>query len=284
MGKETFKVKKKLLIVLLTMGMALSACGQSPGAKILKTIASSASDEVKKAKTGALPEEESEEQSKEEESQEQSKEADTADGTQAVQETAPEQEPAAEQEAGQETGSGEYERGIVTQDAWESEFWNLRFTPPQGLSMLGEEELNNMMGLGEEMLSQNFSEKQVEYAQMMNVYEMMSTNLTGDANVVVTTEKLLASGFSSEDYLQAMKRTVTSITTISYTVLEEGQTYQIGDDTFGVMKVMGEGSGMVMYQDYYALVKGNRALAIAITYTDDTAQMAGEMIEGFEKY
>ena len=267
-------MKKKLLIVLLTSVMALSACGRSPGARILENIASSVSDEVKSGKTKASPEEEPDE----------SQVADEAGGAQTAQEPVPEQEPAMEQEAGQEPGRGEYERGTVTQDAWESEFWNLRFTPPQGLSMLGEEELNSMMGLGEEMLSQNFSEKQVEYAQMMNVYEMMSSNLTGDANVVVTTEKLLASGFSSEDYLQAMKKTVTSITTISYTVLEEGQTYQIGDETFGVMKVMGEGNGMVMYQDYYALVKGNRALAIAITYTDDTAQMAGEMIGGFETY
>ena len=168
----------------------------SPGARILENIASSVSDEVKSGKTKASPEEEPDE----------SQVADEAGGAQTAQEPVPEQEPAMEQEAGQETGSGEYERGTVTQDAWESEFWNLRFTPPQGLSMLGEEELNSMMGLGEEMLSQNFSEKQVEYAQMMNVYEMMSSNLTGDANVVVTTEKLLASGFSSEDYLQAMKK------------------------------------------------------------------------------
>ena len=158
-------MKKKLLIVLLTSVMALSACGRSPGARILENIASSVSDEVKSGKTKASPEEEPDE----------SQVADEAGGAQTA----------------QEPGSGEYERGTVTQDAWESEFWNLRFTPPQGLSMLGEEELNSMMGLGEEMLSQNFSEKQVEYAQMMNVYEMMSSNLTGDANVVVTTEKLL---------------------------------------------------------------------------------------------
>ena len=79
-------MKKKLLIVLLTSVMALSACGRSPGARILENIASSVSDEVKSGKTKASPEEEPDE----------SQVADEAGGAQTAQEPVPEQEPAME--------------------------------------------------------------------------------------------------------------------------------------------------------------------------------------------
>lgn len=257
-------MKKKLLMVILASVMMLSACGQSGAVKILKNI-SSAAQEAKNAK--------------DEEAEQEEEETDIP-GTQESGE--PEETQSAKAETGQEKDSDGYERGILTESAWESAFWGLCFAPPEGLSMLGEEELNSMMGLGEEFMSDNFSEKQVEYARMVNVYEMMSSNLTGNANVVVTTEKLLGSGFSADDYLEAMKKTITSVSTITYTILEEGETFQIGEETYGVMKAMGEGNGMVLYQDYYVRIKGNRALAIAVTYTDDTLEYADKIINCFE--
>lgn len=263
-------MRKRLLAAALAAMMTLSACGRPAAAKKLEALLSSYSEDVKGARTA-------DEESREQEEDEVEEEAPDAGESKEEPETQIEGE-----EDGEEKDADSYERGILSENSWESAFWELRFAPPKGLSMLGEEELNSMMGLGENMLADNFSEQQVEYAKMMNVYEMMSSNLTGSANVVVTTEKLLGSGFSAEDYLEAMKQTITSISTISYTILEEGQTIQIGDETYGVMKAMGEGNGMVLYQDYYVRVKGNRALAIAVTYTDDTLELSQEIINCFE--
>lgn len=206
-------------------------------------------------------------------------------------------EESGQEQQGQEEGSGQdsgtdeseetddYTRGTNTDTGWESEFWELRFTAPEGLYMLNDEGLNTAMGLGKELLSKNYTELQAEYAEMVSLYEMMCMSPGGETNVVVTVEKLMMKNMSSADYMKAAMTQLEALKEPVYTILEnDGNETEIGGENFCTAKVKGESGGASLYQDYYVRVKNNRAIIIIITYGDGDEEGAQTILNSFEAY
>lgn len=206
-------------------------------------------------------------------------------------------EESGQEQQGQEEGSGQdsgadekeetddYIRGTNTDAGWESEFWGLHFTAPEGLYMLNEEGLNTAMGLGKELVSKNYSELQATYAEMVSLYEMMCMSPGGETNVVVTVEKLYMKNMSSADYMKAAMTQLEALKEPVYTILEnDGNETEIGGENFCVAKVKGESGAASLYQDYYVRVKNNRALIIIITYGDGDEEGAQTILNSFEAY
>ena len=178
---------------------------------------------------------------------------------------------------------GGYVRGITTDTGWESEFWGLRYTAPEGLYMMNEEGLNMMMGLSQDALSDSYDERQLEYMKLTSVYEMMSTTQAGDANVVITAEKLMMKNLKSEDYADAVRSQLDTLYGSQYTLKEGEETAEIGGENYCVIRYSVD-STPSYYQDCYVRVKDDRAISMIITYQDATEETAASILEGFGVY
>ena len=174
-----------------------------------------------------------------------------------------------------------YVKGITTDNGWESEYWNLRFTAPEGVFMLSDEGMEALMGIGEDIISENYSEKQREYLEMTSLYEMLGTNAEGDANVAVTVEKLMVRGMDTEDYKKAALLHLRMMQDPVYEILEDSGTAEIAGETFAVVNTRVD-SGGEYFQDYYFRVSGDRALIITITYAEATSEQAAALLGGFD--
>ncbi len=194
------------------------------------------------------------------------------------------EEAAAQEEAPAQEASGDYMKGTTSESGWESEYLGLRYTAPEGMTMSTDEELNQMMGLGEDILSEDFSELQLEYAKMNSVYEMMSVDELGTTNVVLTSEKLPSSGMDANAYVDAVRQGLSSVSEIQYTISEEVEAVPVGGIDFVKVACNANYSGVSMYQDYYIAIINDRAVSIALTYIDETADMAQQVINSFEAY
>lgn len=178
-----------------------------------------------------------------------------------------------------------YVKGTITDDGWESAYWNLRYTAPEGLYMLNEEGLDALMGLSEEMLSENYTERQQEYIKLTTLYEMVSMTATGDANAAVTVEKLLVKGMTTEDYKKAALLQLRLVQNPAYEILDDSGTAEIAGETYAVVATRAEAEdGGAYFQDYYFRVEGERALILLVTYAETTADIAGEILSGFDVY
>ena len=174
-----------------------------------------------------------------------------------------------------------YVKGVTTDNGWESEYWNLRFTAPEGVFMLSDEGMEALMGIGEDIISENYSEKQREYLEMTSLYEMLGTNAEGDANVAVTVEKLMVRGMDTEDYKKAALLHLRMMQEPAYEILDDSGTAEIAGETFAMVKTRVD-SGGEYFQDYYFRVSGDRALIITITYAEATSEQAAALLGGFD--
>lgn len=251
-------MKRKLLLVTLAAAVMLTACGG-------KEKSDSTAETTTVTEAEATPEAVAEDTGAETDDTE----AETGD---------------TEAETGDTAAAGDYVKGTSTETGFESEWLGLRYTAPEGMVMSTEEELNEVMGMGQEMLSEDFSELQLEYAKMASVYEMMSKNEAGTTNIIVTVEKLPSSNFSVEDYAEAIKTNLKAVTTIAYTISDDLETVSVGGSDFTKITAQADYSGVNMHQDYYVRVIGDRAVSMALTYVDETASEAEAIINAFEAY
>ena len=119
---------------------------------------------------------------------------------------------------------------------------------------------------------------------MSSVYEMMSADEPGLTNVMVTAEKMLVSSMDAEAYADAVRQGLESVSQIDYTISEENENVTIGGTDFVKVSAAADYSGVSMYQDYYIGIIGDRAVSIAVTYVDDTADLANQVVNAFEAY
>ncbi len=257
-------MKRKVLFMTLAMAVVLTACGGNADKEASSNTETNVSEDAGAADDGAA-----EDGAADDDTQ-------TADETQAAaadEAGAGAAETEAEAENGGDTAAaaGKYVKGTVTETGWESEFFGLRYTAPEGMGMSTEEELNDLMGLGQEVLSEDFSELQLKYAELTSVYEMMSVADDQTTNIVVTVEKLMGK-MDAAQYAKALEQGLSQVTAINYTLISDDETVKIGGADYLKVSYEAESSGVSMYQDYYIAVVDNRAISLTLTYVDESAR------------
>ena len=250
-------MKKKLAVLVLASAMMLSACGGK------ETVA----DDVEAAVEETV---------------------DDAEGTveteveETVEEVADDVEEIVEEVVEDAEEALDYAKGTLIENGWESKWLGLRFTAPEGMVMSTEEELAEIMGVGQEILAQDFSEQQLAYAELATVYEMMCSDAMG-TNVILMAEKLPMT-LTAEQYIEILANQMTSVTAIQYEVESNDEVVTLGGIPFNKLACVADYEGISLCQDYYITIKDNRAVAIAVTYTDATADVYAGILNGFTAY
>lgn len=278
-------MKKRIGIAVVAIALLLSGCTVPMPMEILEQIARSgnrdSAAESPSPETESRPEEGA---TKLKEKRDNDKQALVVHGGESEEDSGEGSRTGSAVESGDdESGEADsaYVKGVTTDNGWESEYWNLRFTAPEGVFMLSDEGMEALMGIGEDIISENYSEKQREYLEMTSLYEMLGTNAEGDANVAVTVEKLMVRGMDTEDYKKAALLHLRMIQEPVYEILDDSGTAEIAGETFAVVNTRVD-SGGEYYQDYYFRVSGDRALIITITYAEATSEQAAALLGGFD--
>ncbi len=278
-------MKKRIGIAVIAIALLLSGCTVPMPMEILEQIARSGNRDS--AAESPSPEAESrpeEDATKLKEKRDNDKQVLVVHGGESEEDSREGSRTGSAVESGDdESGEADsaYVKGVTTDNGWESEYWNLRFTAPEGVFMLSDEGMEALMGIGEDIISENYSEKQREYLEMTSLYEMLGTNAEGDANVAVTVEKLMVRGMDTEDYKKAALLHLRMMQEPVYEILDDSGTAEIAGETFAVVNTRVD-SGGEYFQDYYFRVSGDRALIITITYAEATSEQAAALLGGFD--
>ena len=146
-----------------------------------------------------------------------------------------------------------------------------------------EEELNEMMGISQDMLSEDFNDLQLKIAEMNTVQEMMCTAADGIPNVTIAAEKI-QSNMTLEEYMEMLKSTLEQVTSMAYTVELTDEVVTIGGKDFTKLSAVAEVDGATLNQDFFAMIQGDRAVSITLTYAEGFEDAADEMLNSFEAY
>ena len=262
-------MRKKLYVLCMAAALVLSACG-------------SEAEETKVTPALAGEEETVETEVQEEVAVETAEVETEVVETESETETAPESEAETETDA-TEAKVPEFTKGIITENGWESEWLGMRYVMSDGMVMSTEEELAAAMGLSQEMLSEDFSEVQLKYAEMVTVQEMMCTAPDLATNVNLSVENVQLS-ISVDAFIELFKNTISELdmSAMKMTFVGETEDVIIAGKEFKKLKCEVDYDGVVVLQDYYIAMQDTRAISIVNTYVDETT--AEIMMSGFQPY
>ncbi|MCL2254146.1 MAG: hypothetical protein FWC09_06845 [Lachnospiraceae bacterium] len=170
-----------------------------------------------------------------------------------------------------------YEKGILSENSFESKFLDLRFTLPEGYIMATEADIKEMIAADNE----NVAQGKIDYALLSTVYEMMASHVTNNPNVIVMSEKLTFSNMTIEQYFEASAKQLTEMGVTSVSAIQDTT---LAGNTFQKMTAVIEAYGMSMYQDYVLRKQGNRVIGFVFTYTSDTKSEVEALADAFTKY
>jgi len=253
-------MKKKVAVLCMAMALVLSACNSKEEVKVAPALAG----EEEAISTEAQEETVVEETVVEEVAEDVETETET--------ETVPETEEAEGQK---------YTKGICTENGWESEWLGIRYTLSDGAVMSTEEELDAIMGAGQEMLSDDFTEAQLKYAELTTVYEMMCTGADQVTNLSMTVENVMVE-MDVDTFVSVFKNTLAGVSAMSMTVTDEEEDVVVAGKEFKKLHCEVDYEGMSIFQDYYLTTKDTRAISIVVTYLDEVE--AEKLMSGFEAY
>lgn len=232
-------MKKTMALALTTCLLAalLAGCSQTPAeSSTPETTSSAAESQPEETPAESTPEEE-----------------------------APAEEPAAEES---EEEPSEYVPGERTDTDYTNTTLGLHFALPETMVMASDEEIQNMMQAGSEMMYEDpeTGEKMLDYAQLTTVYEMVAADVTNGSNVMVASEKLTLSGMTEDQYFAALEQQLAQTTV----TVDFGETEQIplGNTTFTGMTYSVQNGEITATQTMLLKKVGDRMYMVNFSYTD----------------
>ena len=180
-----------------------------------------------------------------------------------------------------EKASTSYCRGIIHDKSWESKFIGLRYTAPEGMSMLTAEELDGLIELDRENLSKMFNQNQLGYISLTTVFEMLSMTDDQRTSVGICAERLFSEVNISQG-VEILKSLFSQHPYINYTLVSDNETVKIGNEYYNKISYSMEFNNVLLYMDNYIRIVGDRAIMISLIYDDETAR--NNVLDAFTAY
>ncbi len=178
----------------------------------------------------------------------------------------------------------EYVKGTIDGNTYESEFLNLKFTAPEGYTMLTQDVMDQYAQFSSEIIYKDKDQTQIDYAKAVTVYEMMVQESTSGApNVNIVLENLLGKEVSITDYVEVSKQQLQA-SGIEYTFGETTEDVELAGEKYTVLDCVGTYSGQELQQQLYIRKVGGRMMLLTVTYTEDTAEAKDALLASFTEY
>jgi len=177
------------------------------------------------------------------------------------------------------TAKSTYEPGTLSAEAYESKWLNLRFTPPENVTLATKEQMDTAMSNGKELLSGNVSSELLDQAVQSSVYEMMAVQANGLPNVTVTVENAPSADMDTVQYFTILKKHLDDAN-LGYVY---GDTYEgeIAEQTYTILDVSVETNGSAVTQTFYLRKSEDKFVNIIVSYTEETKSDVDALMAGF---
>ena len=179
----------------------------------------------------------------------------------------------------EDTKETPYEKGTITDTDFQSEWLNLKFTPPETVVMNTEKELQSVMKQGQSTLEESSGVELGEDALSGTVYEMMASSVSGFPNVSLVVEDAALENMTVDQYFLAAQQMLDA-TGMGYTYSDITDAQIAGQD-FRVMETTVTINDYEVLQKYCTRKQGGKFVSIILSYTTDTTAEADEILAAF---
>ena len=178
-----------------------------------------------------------------------------------------------------DTSDSPYEKGTITDTDFQSEWLNLKFTPPETVVMNTEEELQSVMKQGQTTLEESSGVELGDDALSGTVYEMMASSISGFPNVSLVVEDASLENMTVDQYFLAAQQMLDA-TGMGYTYSDVTD-IQIAGQDFRIMETSVAVNDYEVLQKYCTRKQGGKFVSIILSYTTDTTAEADEILAAF---
>lgn len=178
-----------------------------------------------------------------------------------------------------DTSDSPYEKGTITDTDFQSEWLNLKFTPPETVVMNTEEELQSVMKQGQTTLEESSGVELGDDALSGTVYEMMASSISGFPNVSLVVEDASLENMTVDQYFLAAQQMLDA-TGMGYTYSDVTD-IQIAGQDFRIMETSVAVNDYEVLQKYCTRKQGEKFVSIILSYTTDTTAEADEILAAF---
>lgn len=183
-----------------------------------------------------------------------------------------------------ESSKNTFEKGTLTDSTYESKFLNIKFTLPEGYTLMTQEMMDQQVEFSNEIVYKDKDKKVIDYAKAVTVNEMMATENTANVpNVNIAIQNLLGEKVSEAEYIESLKKQLTD-TGFAYTFDDVKKDVELAGEKFSVLYCSANYNGLELKQECYVRKESGRMMILTVTYTDDTKDAKEALMGSFEAY
>lgn len=175
-----------------------------------------------------------------------------------------------------------YYPGVFTQTGYESEYLGYRFTTPEGFTLKTQEELAALMGMSMDMISQDFSDAQMEYAKASIIYDLMASNAIG-TNVNIVLQQLDTTGLTLDLLAETTMQQMAGLTSMECILSDSYEIVEFAGAEYAKYTATVTAQGVVMNQEYYVGMKPDRIVNFTFTYVDGEENQKDALVNAFSE-
>lgn len=243
-------MKKNLVLVLTAVMLTMTACGAKDDAQTTDVQVSTEAEAQVSSEA-----KESTEASKEEEKE------NIADGV-----------------IGNLLGINEYYPGVYTETGYESEFVGYRFTTPENVVLLTQEEREEAMGMTFDEMKND--DPMAKYAEMATIMDLCAQMETG-TNVNLTLSMISGDDFTLDEFVTEIKK---GLPAQGLTATEGYETVTFAGKEaakFGGSMSM---QGVMIYQEYYLFLDSDFCGMTTFTWIEGSEDEKQALVDAFAAY
>lgn len=182
--------------------------------------------------------------------------------------------------------TGSYEKGILTENGYESKWMGLRFTAPKGMEFWGQEELDETMRLMGEALGEIQPGEPLDYTKLSMVYEMQAVDQEEGMTMMLLVE-LLPEPMTVEEYIELAQQELELIAGdgMSYIMDDEIYPVEIGGKEFlNFGYVLYYGDIAAICQENYFRIQDDRLICLSFMCENETKDNIQKVLNRFSEY